>query len=53
MRAWLCNRFKWTLEYVDALDFAEAYDLFDMMMSMDKAIIDNQKKALKGAGKRR
>jgi len=49
---WLAERFKWTLEYVDALDTAEAYELLDITMSMDKAIVDNQKRAMKGRRRR-
>jgi len=45
----LADRFKWSLEYVDALDYAEAYDLIDIVKSMDKGFADNQKKALKQA----
>lgn len=49
---WLCDRFKWTLEYVDGLDVREAYDTIETLQHGDKARADEQRKAAR-TGRRR
>ena len=46
-RLWLCERFGWTLEYVDALDYLEVCEMIDVLTSGDKALADNRRRDAK------
>jgi hypothetical protein len=47
-RLWLCQQMGWSLEYVDALDMWEAYEMIDMMQSAELARAHERKKARRG-----
>lgn len=51
-RVWLAERFGWSLEYVDALDLIEAFELVDICQSKDTAIAHEQRKASKARGRK-
>jgi len=46
---WLADRMGWTLEYIDALDHAEAYEMIDILQQADVAQAQNQRKASRQA----
>lgn len=48
----MCERFGWTLEYVDGMDVTSAIEVIDICQSADKAIAHEQRKA-RGRGGRR
>ena len=41
----MCYTFGWTLEYVDALDVSEAYEIIDIIQNRDLAFAHERKKA--------
>jgi len=42
---WIAERFGWSLEYTDALDWAEARKMIDILQSKDMAHKHNQRRA--------
>ena len=48
----MCERFGWTLEYVDGMSVAEAIEVIDICQSADKAIAQERKKAGRARGRK-
>ena len=42
---WLCERFGWSLEYVDGLGLTDAHQIIDIVQSRDNAFAHEQRRA--------
>ena len=43
-RVWMADRFNWTLDYVDSLDFVDSQEIIEVLQNADTAHAQNQKK---------